>query len=356
MPRRSRVGLALPVLALAFAIAGCGHNGPAAGPGSVEGTPAQITAAALLYINQFRGQAGEAPLTDAPAMDTAAVSHAGWMVLNNNGLTHFETVDGTAGGIPASTNPLFTGVQPGDRVRAQNTGADIVPGAAYHEVISSVPGPTAVDWMWNTVYHRLPLMRRSSTLFGFGDWDASLDQFPFNSLPAGSGYATLLVAQDPSVTTVIAGSWPATGATGILLSYDPNTETPNPFAPGNAGQNPGTSSTGPIGPPLHVILPTSQDWSTITVTLTIQGTAVALPLFLLCGGGTVPTLGAAATSPASTVSTDSQLQQGELFFLSQSPLLPNTTYQATISATTVGTSPDTIELGVSAPWTFTTGN
>jgi hypothetical protein len=90
--------------------------------------------------------------------------------------------------------------------------------------------------------------------------------------------------------------------------------------------------------------------------VTIQGTSLPLPLYMLCGGATVPTLTGPATTPASTVSTDSQLQQGEIMFMAQTPLVPNTSYQAVLTAATVGTTPDTIQVGVSAPWTFTTGN
>jgi len=353
MPGRCRVAL---LLLLAIGISACGKHGPTAGPGSTEGTPLQISNAAVLYLNQYRGQSGQPPATEEPPMDTAAVQHAGWMVLENNGLTHYETVDGTPGGVPATANPIYTAVAVADRIRAQNAGLDILPNAIYSETISSIPGPQSIAWMWNTVYHRLPLMRHNLSMVGFGDWDAALDNYPYDGLPAGSGYATLDCAQDPTITTVIAASWPAPATVGMLLWYDPNTEIPNPFNPANTGQNPPTVATGQIGPPLHIILPTSQDWSTISMALTIQGTTVPLPLYMLCGGVAIPTLTGPATTPASTVSTDTQLQQGEIMFMAQSPLVPNTSYQAVLTATTVGTTPDTIQVGVSAPWTFTTGN
>lgn len=350
MPSAPRALAAAIVVVVGLVLAGCGHGGSSA-PQSTEGTPAQITAAALSYVNTFRIQCGEAPLTDAPALDNAAGGHAGWMVLQEIGLTHYETTDGTAGGPPATSNPLYRGVTPAARVQANNGGVDLLVGTTYQESLTTFAGPNAITEQWYSIYHRLPLMRAATAYFGFGDWDAALDLFP-GTLPVGHGFSTTLVATDPSLTTVIASSWPPTGLAAIPPIWNPATETPNAFDPGNGGQNPPTPATGLLGPPLHIILPTSQDWATVSVLLASPGTA-SVPLYLLVGGSTVPSL--TGSDPATLAFTDAQLQPGELFIVPQAPLQSYTTYTASLTATTQGTTPDTVTLGVSAPWTFTTG-
>ncbi len=349
---RPRARGLLLVGALGALIAACGHGGPS-GPQSVEGTPSQITAAALGYLNIYRAQCGEAPLTDSPALDTAATQHAGWMVLQGIGFTHFETTDGTSGGPPATANVLFAAVTPAARAAKANGGIDVAPGAAYSEVICNIPGANAIQWMWYTVYHRLPLMRPTTSFFGFGDWDASLDQFPGDGLIQGSGFATCLVATNPALVTVVASSWPATGTTGVLPTFDPSVETPNAFDPGNPAQSPHTPATGRLGPPLHVVLPTSQPWATLSVTLT-DPLGGSVPLYVLVGGGALPAL-TAPVNGSTAVYTDSNLNTGEIIIVPQSPLMPQSNYTATLDAATTGTTPDTVVLGLSAPWTFTTG-
>ncbi len=342
----------LILAALGAGLAACGHGGPS-GPQSVEGTPQQITAAAIAYVNAYRAQCGEAPLADSLALDTAATRHAGWMVLQGIGFSHFETTDGTSGGPPATANLLFAAVTPAARAAIANGGPDIVPGSTYSEVICNIPGPAAIQWMWYTVYHRLPLMRPTTAFFGFGDWDASLDQFPGDGLTQGSGFATCLVATNPALVTVVASSWPATGTTAVLPTFDPAAETPNAFDPGNPAQSPHTPATGRLGPPLHVVLPTSQPWASVSVTLA-DPNGISVPLYVLVGGGALPAL-TAPVDASTTVYTDSNLNPGEIIIVPQSPLMAQSLYTATLNAATTGTTPDTVVLGVSAPWSFTTG-
>jgi hypothetical protein len=335
----------LLVVACLLAAVGCKHHGNGQGPGSVEGTPVQIDQSALTAINEFRTETGQVALLDNVALDTAAIRHAGYLALRANGYSHFETVDGTAGGVPDTTNVLFTAVDPASRVRSANGGPDILSGATYDEGSCSIPGAAAIHWLWYSVYHRLPLMRADTVYVGFGDQDSAKGAFPTAFVPAGSGYATMVTASDPTKTAV-ASSWPPNGTTAVDRWYNPLTETPNPLSSTNGGQNPAMPDvTTRVGPPLHVILPTSQDWATITITLQVQGSGVNEALYILCGGA----------SAVAGASTDVQLRQGEIVFMDQAELQPNTTYAVTVVATTVGATPDSVTLGAGGTWIFTTG-
>jgi hypothetical protein len=341
----------LPVLACVLAAAGCGHS--SSGPTLIEGPPSVVQQAAVDALNAFRGQAGVPLVTMLTSLNTAASRHAGYLSLRANGYSHFETVDGTAGGIPDTANNLYTAVLPDDRARSANGGTDVFAGAAYSESTCSIGGATGIHWLWYTVYHRLPLARYEAVDVGFGDQDTALGSFPSSGVPPGAGYGCVLLAANPPSGTT-ASSWPPDGATAIERQISTNSETPDPLSSSTTGQTPATPDVDLVGPPLHVILPTSNDWQSVAVTL--QAAPGGVPsgveenLYILCGGTAAPTVPAYASV---FVDDPSRMRAGELVIIPQSPLQANTPYQWTLTATT--TAAESAQVGVPTAWTFTTG-
>jgi hypothetical protein len=345
----------LPALA-ALAVAGCGGHG-SSGPNLIEGPPSVVQQQALAAVNVFRVQAGVPALTANAALNTAASRHAGYLTLRASGYSHFETVDGSAGGVPDTTNGLYTAVLPDDRARSANGGTDVATGASYDESTCSIGGQTSIHWLWYTVYHRMPLARYEAQLAGFGDQNTALGTFPTSGVPVGTGYSVLLLAGVPPVGAV-ASSWPPNGTLDVERQISTDAETPDPFSATTTGQTPATPSIDLVGPPLHVILPTSSDWASVSVTLNAQ--PVGGPagteenLYIFCGGTAPPT-----TFPAyATVILDdpSRLRQGEMVIVPAVPLQPNMTYAWTLTATTTAApTPETVTVGSPTAWTFRTG-
>jgi hypothetical protein len=340
----------LPILGLCtLALAGCGGGG-SSGPTLIEGPPGVVQQSAVDALNAFRTQAGLPAVTLNAALNTAASKHAGYLSLRASGFSHFETVDGTAGGTPDTANVLYTAVQPADRARAANGGADIAVGSTYDESSCSIGGPTAIHWLWYAVYHRMPLARYEAQAAGFGDQDTALGTFPTSGVPSGTSYAVLLLAGAPPVGAV-ASSWPPNAATPVIeRQISTDAETPDPLSSATTGQTPATPDVDLVGPPLHVILPTSSDWASVAVTLEAQGSGVEESLYILCGGAAAPSVPAYATV---SVDDPSRLRPGELVVLPLSPLQPNTVYAWTLTATT--TAAESVTVGSPTAWTFTTG-
>lgn len=330
---------ALAAAGACLALAACGGS---SGSGFTV-TAEAIQSDALVQVNLLRAQAGAPALTADAALGTAATRHAGWMARRALGLTHFETTDGTAGGAADTASPLFAAVQPADRV-AVALGTPLPVGPTYQEVLTSLGGTLAIRWMWYGAYQRLPLMRAETTAFGYGDQAGAAQRHPGTGIPAGSGFGTALVSGTLPLAPTTAQHWPPHGAIGVERAVNTNAYSPDPLDPANGGQTPATAAITRSGPPLTIIVPTSQDWASITATLTPQGGA-AVPLVVLCGGSAAP-VGAIR---------DTGLRVGEIVLIADAPLLADTTYTATLDATTVGGTPDTVSLGIATPWTFTTG-
>ncbi len=336
---------------IALAFAGCGGSSPATNTaGSGNGQPPTVVQSnALAAANALRAEAQVPAMTIDGRLNTAATRHAGYQAIEGGNLTHVE---------PNSANALFTAVQFGDRIRAQNGGVDLFgssSGHVYYECISSVAGAASMRSLWNTVYHRIPIMRHESTLFGFGDLDIARVQYPTAGVPAftGNGYATSEFAGlGLSSSAVTASRWPAVGETGVETSFSTDSETPDPVGlqmPGgtpNSLQNPQTEPTDVdvVGPPLHVIFPTSQNWTAVSVAMKHGSTSD--PVYILLGF----VQPAAFPTTIAGASWDQDLNAGEIFILPKVPLLAGTVYDVAVTATTASSS-----LSIPAgSWTFTT--
>jgi hypothetical protein len=343
------------LLPLAALLASCGSaKAPTTGADAV---PTQQQQAALLEVNRFRSQAGIAGLSINQALDIAATRHAGYQVLEQPAappaLTHNETDTG---------NALYTAFDFGARIRAANGGHDLYsPGHVYYEGISSDGQPTSIGSLWNTVYHRLPMSRHESILFGYGEDETARTVFPEAHVPDTSAnpnlaYATCEFA-GPGGTTITASWWPSNGVTNVATEFDPHQESPDPFSGSNSGQSPAMPSDDKVGPPFHIIAPTSQEWASATITLALQSTpAVQIPVYVLVGYGhpdpshfddptANPPPAPTTFVPTGSVTAwayDVELDVGEIFVMAVDPLTNATGYQYSVSATTHGGSPDMI--------------
>lgn len=359
MPRRTlRNARALASAAAVTLLAGCGgSDSPSGGNGAA---PTQAQSAALAEANRLRTESQLPGFAFRQALNVAAVKHAGYQAIEFAGainLTHFETVDYLPGSAADTTNPLFVAVAFGDRIRAANGGANLFPSFVYYEGITTVyPPPQAVRSLWNTVYHRLPFCRRETTQFGFGDAANAAALYPDKGVPAVHGYSTCELA-GPGITTTTS-HWPNHGNTRADAAFDTDTESPDPIKAGNAHQSHPLPDDDDVGTPIHVIAPFSGDWTSVTVTLRVQGAIPTLPVYVIAGfrklvpadphnhvANPFPAL------PAGVDTFDSYLDEGELFILPRAPLVGGETYEYAVTAVA---GADSVLVGDPAPIVFTT--
>jgi hypothetical protein len=353
-----RSALLLPAAVL---LAACGSaKAPTTG---ALAAPTQQQQAALQAANNFRNQAQLPMMTFNQALEVAAVRHAGYQAIEFNGAVMLDHTE------PDTANALYTAFNFADRIRHANGGNDIYNGHVYYEGITSVGMPHAIGSLWNTVYHRLPLCRRHSALFGYGEEDTASTNYPEANVPdtssggVGVGYATTEYAGQ-STTAVTASHWPAEAGV-TATGFDPLNETPNPVSSTNAGQSPHMpDDVDMVGPPIHVIIPTSQDWASATITLAKQSTpATPIPVYVLIGyvhADTThfsdpvanPPPAASTFAPTGSVTAwafDVELDAGEIFVMAVDPLALSTGYQYRVQASAGTDSIDTGTIHFSTP-------
>jgi hypothetical protein len=303
----------------------------------------------LADLNGLRAQCGGTAL---PAVSTlnclivSSVRHAGYQSL-------YDTKNGGASldhGEPDSTINLYTSTDFWIRIEDANSGQDVTNTNEYYEDIASQALTPAMDSLWNTVFHRLPMMRHQVTSVGYGDMAMARSDYPtagipttdaWGNTPPGNGYATLDFAAYPTPAITLSW-WPLSGTTGVPPLFVSTTESPNPLPSGPAN----------VGPPLHMICPTTLNFTSVTATLSSSGGSQSV--YLLVGGATTgpaaPTSFGGQTSSANCT-LNSDLNAGELFLIPLAPLASNTVY--TYSITAVDSSSASFSVASS---TFTTGN
>lgn len=286
-------------------------------------------------LNTLRSQCSGtalAAVTSLNALIIGAVRHAGWQAIDDASLAGQHLNHGE----PRS-NTLFSADFFADRIRAANGGANIPSYASYYEDIASTAGSTAITQLWNSVYHRIPMMRHRARDLGYGDMAMARSDYPTAGVPAtdewgnnpsGNGYATMDWAgyTTPAITL---SYWPGNGTTGVPKTFTSDTESPDPVPSRNQ-----------VGCPIHVIFPeTGGTFTSVNITLTTGGTT-HIPLLVLVGNASP----SGAAGDVSTMTADTAyLDAGELFAIpvpapTNTGLAANTTYTYNVSVTLNGTA------------------
>ncbi len=336
------------LLALPFALlAGCGGGGDTtAGGGGGSGgggggvvpnhtvtlSDTNENTARLANLNTFSDDSGGTALamvTSHNALIIAAVRHAGWQALENSGLTHGEP----------SSNALFSDNNLGERIRKANGGTHLSsPGYAYYEDIASNSGSAAITLLWNTVYHRIPMMRHKAWRAGYGDKLLAAGDYPTAGVSAGNGFATLNW-HEQTTPTISLSYWPGDGIVGVPKTFFSNSESPDPVADRDE-----------VGCPIHLIFPEGSGTFTVVNATLVTGGTTHIPLKALVGNSSPS--GAAGDVNALTADT-TYLDPGELFLIpipgSTGGLSANTSYTCTVSVTVNGSNYNGIT------FTYTTG-
>jgi uncharacterized protein YkwD len=218
-------------------------------------------------LNAFRAASGAG--VGATAIDAeyqvAAVRHAGYQRIQGL-MTHGEA---------NSSNPLFTHNNFASRISIANGGSasSSTWGAGINtvsECISSLGDHVdAIDSLWNTVYHRLPMLRHSTEVIGAGNSDNAMVAYPGAGVPVGAMYFTIDFGGD-TANAITTAYWPPHNATNFPRIFFTNNEGPDPISSTRTGdQTPVTPDDNDVGGPIHVVLPTTADLSGLTVELTL---------------------------------------------------------------------------------------
>lgn len=322
----------LLVIGTLAALAGCGGGGDDGGGSSgggggsgvlpnhtVTGTDSAENTSRLADLNAFRNQCGDTALTTVTshnALIISAVRHAGWQAIQNAGLNHGEP----------TSNALFSDNNFAERIRKANGGTHLTP-QSYYEDIASNSGSAAITLLWNSVYHRLPMMRHRASRAGYGDKALARNDYPTAGISAGNGFATINW-QSLSTPTITNSHWPSNGTTGVPHTFNSNSESPDPVPSRNQ-----------VGCPIHFIFDDpAGTFTSINVTLTTNGGATHIPMIALVGNASPS--GAAGDVTSVTADT-AYLDPGELFLIPTpasltSGLSPNTMYTVSGSVTLNG--------------------
>ena len=189
---------AIPAIALC-ALTGCstGDDIEITDDGTVitgddESDDTTSTGAEADHLDAFRSQAGiSTALIKEDYLDTSSIRHAGYQSIEGQ-LTHEET---------NTSNPFFWGFDVGVRVSQAATGTpNTFPSGIniVYEDVATAGGTEAVDLWWNSVYHRLPMMRHEVVAAGYGDRQLAASLGPAAGTPStGPAYGTMNLQVSP---------------------------------------------------------------------------------------------------------------------------------------------------------------
>lgn len=170
-------------------------------------------------INEARAKAGLAPVKQNTKLDKAAQGHAGYIHLNGEGESHYQT----------ESKPGFTGVDHLARAKAalySPVSTTVGEGIIYRSVQATDPAG-AVEGLLNTVYHRVELLSAASADVGIGI-DTYEQRVP--GYESWHGKATIINYGLISVARSLENEsgywvWPYDGAVKLAVAYG---ENPNP--------------------------------------------------------------------------------------------------------------------------------
>ena len=220
----------------------------------------------LAELNNYRTRSGILAVTEQVGYLTSATKHAGYQCETST-LTHGES---------DNSKRFFVSNSFSDRITAgvaANGGTAWAGATTVSEDVASNGGLPAVSLLWNTVYHRLPMMRTTTSMVGIADRsDAfihTLNVTPSQVITnTGNGYLTMNFGGNNSAAQV-QSYWPHDNETNVHYVFDTNSESPDPLG-ANSGTDPNSAPDfDSVGPPIHIILPTTQNFNGLTITLTL---------------------------------------------------------------------------------------
>ncbi len=212
--------------------------------GSVPHDATKVQRTALHWLNTFRIRAGVAPIHQLNTLNTAASSHAAYVLANADlyatGLSVHEQ---------DPEQPGFLGERFWERLAAVGYN-----GTAFREVVAyhAQPATAIAHWM-ETIYHRLPLIHPNAQHVGYGEAHLVNDRVNVMDVGAGDGWS-------PRIPGGVA--WPPDGATQVALAWD-GLESPQPLSPPNGF---------PSGPVITLTFPNGTDFAIAEHRLTNMST------------------------------------------------------------------------------------
>lgn len=330
---------AMPMIKRAFALtmlsllAACGGGGGGSSGSSVS--PPTYTGdnlAVFTQLNAVRQSAGAGTTAQNAALDTAAASHASYLV-NNSLVTNAAYLNSVVGGILGghyedTSIPGYVGGFTGCTPQARATAAGY--SGTVNELLS-FGATTAADCtasIENSVYHLVQLIA-PFTEIGLS-FNAGSGSGPVCAIELGVGST----AQLPAIGSWV--SYPANGQINVAPAFYNQAESPVPAA-----------DLSSAGHPVAISLYNQSNSSLLvgnivlhTFTLTALSSPVSARVLAQPGVGSDGT----ALTPDANIPAP-----GILVLLPTTPLSPNTVYSVAFSATANGAA-------VSKNWSFTTGN
>ena len=222
----------------------------------------------LAELNYLRTRSGVPSVSSNPGYVTSSTKHSGYQC-ETSALNHYE---------PDSGRTFYVANLPWDRINAGLIAESIAVGSSgwgvgistVGEDVASNGGLDAVSLLWNSVYHRLPMMRTTSSIVGIADRTEAFAH-ALNSGPViastGSGYLTINFGGNNSAAQV-QSYWPHDGETNVHYAFNTNSESPDPLGT-NSGTDPNSAPAfDTVGTPIHIILPTVNNFTELTITVT----------------------------------------------------------------------------------------
>lgn len=278
-----------------------------------------VELSAFNTVNLARSIYGVGLLAQNTQLDIAAKNHASYlaalqMAAQNAVISHTEDPE----------KPLFTGVNPADRIKAALYAA-----LTYSEVIdpviqvdggSSLPGVVAVNILLSAPYHRFGLFVNMRDI-GFGDAEARFASQGYTEHFVVGDLATSTAAQAQLPATDWIGLWPADQSAAVMYSFAG--EIPNPIPSLN-----GACAGYPVS--LQIRSDRILVTSSFTLVESATGTAVGVQL-----------------STKATDANPAYASDNSAYIIPLKPLKLATQYKAHFTGTSTGVAIDKV-------WTFTT--
>ncbi|HEX3132279.1 MAG TPA: hypothetical protein VHX44_01715, partial [Planctomycetota bacterium] len=129
----------------------------------------------------------------------------------------------------------------------------------------------AISLLWDSVYHRIPMMRTTTSFLGIADrsdaYADALNHAPQVITSNTAAYLTINFGGNNSAAQV-QSYWPHDNETDVHYTFNTDSEHPDPLGTNSSGDPNDAPAFGTVGTPIHVIVPTTQNFTGLTITVT----------------------------------------------------------------------------------------